>query len=130
MSRRSALVYGAAALRACASGDRLIWSLHRAALRNGLVPMVAVGALADAIRTQQQGSLLDELVRGCEVEHLDGDGAASIGGLAKSAETADLVAVSTARLAAAHNAAVVSNRQSALKSVADQLKHELVLFAL
>jgi hypothetical protein len=130
MSRRTALIYGAGALRAGAQGDRLIWALHRAALRNGLVPIVSVGALADASRTEENHELLEELIRGCEVEILDRNGALQIGEVAKAAETADLVAVATALLADEHNGAVVSTRQNSLRAAAEALGHELVLYAI
>lgn len=128
MSGREGLVYGVGALRAAARGERILWALHRAALSYGFVPVVTVGAVADAYRTEHRGDRLDAFVIGTEVEPLDREAAQRIGELAARAGTGDLVAVSTAEVAARRNAAVVSTRQPALRTAANLLGHELVLY--
>jgi len=130
MTRRDGLVYGAGALRAAAHGDRMVWALHRAALTYGLIPLVTVGAVADAYRTESRGDRLDALLSGADVELLGREGAQRTGELAARVGSADLVAVSTAELAARHNAAVVSSRQAVLRATAAILAHELVQYAL
>ncbi len=129
MSAREGLVYGVGALRAAAHGDRMMWALHRAALTYGIVPVVTVGAVADAYRTEPRGDRLDALLAGAEVEALGREGAQRTGELAARASTADLVAVSTAEAAARRNAAVVNARQTALRAASDVLGHELVQYA-
>ncbi len=129
MSARDGLVYGVGALRAAAHGDRMMWALHRAALTYGIVPVVTVGAVADAYRTEPRGDRLDALLAGAEVEALGREGAQRTGELAARASTADLVAVSTAEAAARRNAAVVNARQTALRAASDVLGHELVQYA-
>lgn len=129
MTRRDGLVYGVGALRAAAHGDRIVWALHRAALTYGLVPVVTVGAVADAYRSETRGDRLDALLSGSEIEPLGREGAQQTGELAARVGSADLVAVSTAEAAARRNAAVVNTRQAALRSAAQVLGHELVMYA-
>jgi hypothetical protein len=126
---RTGLVYGAGALRAAARGDRMVWALHRAALANGIVPLVPAGAIAEAYRTEARGDRLESLLAGSEVEDLSGDDARRAGELAARADTQDLVAVVVARMADRHNCAVVASRQAALRGAAGLLGHELVLYA-
>ncbi len=128
MTAREGIVYGAGALRAAAHGDRMMWALHRAALTYGIVPVVTVGAVADAYRTEARGDRLDALLAGAEVEPLGREGAQRVGELASRAGTSDLVAVSTAETAARRNAAVVNARQAALRSATTLLGHDLVLY--
>jgi len=125
---RSGLVYGVAALRSAARGDRILWALHRAALSNGIVPAVPVSVIADGFRTEARVDRLEGLLAGSEVEQLTDTMARRVGELAARADTADLAAVVVADTAARHNYAVVSARQTALRSAADLLGHELVLY--
>jgi hypothetical protein len=129
VSGRDGLVYGLGALRAAARGDRMVWALHRAALTYGVVPIVTVGAVAEAYRTEPRGDRLDALLVGSEVEVLDRTAAQRTGELAARAGTTDLVAVSTAETAVRRNAAVVNSRQAALRSASAVLGHNLVQYA-
>lgn len=128
MTSRDGIVYGVGALRAAAHGDRVLWALHRAALTVGLVPVVTVGAVAEAYRTEARGDRLDALLAGVEVEPLGREGAQLTGELAARSGTADLVAVSTAETAARRNAALVNTRQTALRAAAAMLGHDLVQY--
>ncbi len=128
MSVRDGVVYGVGALRAAAHGDRMMWALHRAALTYGVVPVVTVGAVAEAYRTVARGDRLDALLAGAEVEPLGREGAQRTGELASRAGTADLVAVSTAEAAARRNAAIVNTRQAALRAATSVLGHDLVQY--
>ena len=128
MTARDGVVYGVGALRAAAHGDRMVWALHRAALTYGVVPVVTVGAVAEAYRTVGRGDRLDALLAGTEVEPLAREGAQSTGELAARTGTADLVAVSTAEAAARRNAAVISSRQASLRAAAAVLGHDLVQY--
>lgn len=129
MSGRDGLVYGVGALRAAAHGDRMVWALHRAALSYGVVPVVTVGAVAEAYRTVGRGDRLDAFLAGTEVEPLARESAQATGELAARAGTADLVAVSTAEAATRRNAAVINSRQASLRSAAVVLGHDLVQYA-
>ena len=86
------------ALRAAARGDRIVWAVHRAALANGIVPVVPVAAIAEAFRTEARGDRLEALLAGAEVEDARRRGGRRVPGeLAARADTADLVAVAAAR---------------------------------
>lgn len=128
MTPRDGIVYGVGALRAASHGDRMMWALHRAALTYGVVPVVSVGAVAEAYRTEARGDRLDALLAGSEVEPLGREGAQRTGELAARAGTADLVAVSTAEAAARRNAAIVNTRQAALRAASSVLGHDLVQY--
>ncbi|MGH9109878.1 MAG: twitching motility protein PilT [Acidimicrobiales bacterium] len=127
-TRRAGLVYGVGALRAAARGDRMMWSLHRAALAYGIIPVVPVVAVAEAFRTEPRGDRIDALLAGAEVEALDGVDARRVGELAARSGTADLVAVATTEVADRHNAAVINSRQAAVRTAAELLGHELVQY--
>ncbi len=51
-NRREGLVYGLGALHAAARGDRMMWALHRAALSNGIVPVIPAVTVAEGYRTE------------------------------------------------------------------------------
>jgi hypothetical protein len=128
-NNRVGLVYGAAALRAAARGDRMVWALHRAALSNGIVPVVPAAAIAEGYRTEARGDRLESLLAGSEVEVLSGEEARRAGELAARADTTDLIAVEVVEAADRRNCAVVASRQNALRGAAGLLGHELVLYA-
>ena len=86
----------------------MMWALHRAALANGIVPVVPAAAMAEGFRTEARGDRLEALLAGAEVEALSDEGARRAGELAARADTADLVAVATAEAAARRNCAVVA----------------------
>lgn len=87
-THRHGLVYGVAALRAAARGDRMMWALHRAALSNGIVPVVPAPVVAEGFRTEVRGDYLRAMLAGSEVEVLEEDGAERLGELAARAERA------------------------------------------
>lgn len=129
MNPRVGLVYGVGALRAAARGDRMVWAVHRAALANGIVPVVPAAAIAEAFRTEARGDRLEDLLAGTSVEPMGDEGARRAGELAARADTSDLVAVATAEAAARLNCAVVASRQNALRNATGLLGHDLVLYA-
>jgi hypothetical protein len=126
---REGVVYGVGALRAAARGERMIWALHRAALANGIVPVVPVEVIAEGFRTEARGDRLDALLAGTEVEQLSAERARRSGELAARIDTSDLVAVAVVEAAVRRNCAVVANRQAALRNASSLLGHELVLYA-
>ena len=128
-SEREGLVYGVGALRAAARGDRIVWALHRAALMNGLVPVVPVEVIAEGFRTEAPGDRLSAFLAGTEVEPLSDDRARRSGELAARADTSDLLAVGVAETAERRRSAVVASRQAALRAAAELLGHDLVLYA-
>jgi hypothetical protein len=129
MEAREGVVYGVGALRAAARGDRMVWAVHRAALANGIVPVVPAAAVAEAYRTEARGDRMEGLLAGAVVEELVDERARRAGELAARADTADLVAVVTAEVAARRNCAVVASRQNSLRAASGLLGHDLVLYA-
>jgi hypothetical protein len=128
-NRREGLVYGLGALHAAARGDRMMWALHRAALSNGIVPVIPAVAVAEGYRTEARSDRIGELLAGTEVEPFSGEAARRSGELAARCDTSDLSVVAVVELAERRNYAVVTQRQTVLRTAASLLGHELVLYA-
>jgi hypothetical protein len=127
--KREAIVYGVGALKGAARGDRMIWALHRAALMNGIVPVAPALVVAEGFRTEARGDRLEMLLAGARIEELDYVQAREVGELASRIDASDLVSMDVVRTAERRNAAVVSERQPALKTASDLLGHDLVMYA-
>jgi hypothetical protein len=127
--RREGLVYGVGALHAAARGDRMMWALHRAALSNGIVPLIPAVAVAEGFRTEARSDRIVELLDGTEVEPFTSEAARRTGELAVRCDTSELAVMAVIELADRRNCAVVAQRQAALRNAATQLGHELVLYA-
>ena len=127
--RREGLVYGVGALHAAARGDRMMWALHRAALSNGIVPLIPAVAVAEGFRTEARSDRIVELLAGTEVEPFTSEAARRTGELAVRCDTSELAVMAVIELADRRNCAVVAQRQAALRNAATQLGHELVLYA-
>ena len=78
------LTYDTGALVAAERNDRLVWSLHRAALRRGLPPTVPAGVLAEGWRGGPQANL-SRLLQGCDIEDLTKAQARAVGAAAARA---------------------------------------------
>ena len=72
------LTYDTGALVAAERDDRLVWSLHRAALARGLPPTVPAGVLAEGWRGGPQATL-SRFLKGCHVEDLSEASARAVG---------------------------------------------------
>ena len=129
MRRREGLVYGIGALHAAARGDRMMWALHRAALSNGIVPVVPALTVAEGFRSEARSDRIGELLAGTEVEPFTGDAARRAGEIAARCDTSDVGVVAVVELAERRNCAVVAQRQAVLRSAASLLGHDLVLYA-
>ena len=127
--RREGLVYGVGALHAAARGDRMMWALHRAALSNGIVPLIPAVAVPEGFRTEARSDRIVELLDGTEVEPFTSEAARRTGELAVRCDTSELAVMAVIELADRRNCAVVAQRQAALRNAATQLGHELVLYA-
>ena len=128
-TRRDGLVYGVGALHAAARGDRMMWALHRAALSNGIVPVIPAVAVAEGYRTEARGDRIAELLGGTEVEPFSEEAARRSGELAARCDTHEMAVVAVIELADRRNCAVVAQRQAVLRHAAELLGHELVLYA-
>jgi hypothetical protein len=128
-ARRDGLVYGVGALHAAAHNDHMMWALHRAALSNGIVPVVPSVAVAEGYRTEARGDRITELLAGTHIEPFSGEAARRTGELAARCDTSDMATMAVIELAERCNFAVVAQRQNVLREAAGLLGHELVLYA-
>lgn len=112
------LTYDTGALVAAERDDRIMWSLHRAALRRGLPPTVPAGVLAEGWRGGPQANL-SRLLTGCEIEDLTKAQARAVGTLAARANHDDIVDVSVVEGAIRRNDAVVTSNPGHIHEVAD-----------
>jgi hypothetical protein len=126
---REGLVYGVGALHAAARGDRMMWALHRAALSNGIVPLIPAVAVAEGFRTEARSDRILELLDGTEVEPFTAEAARRTGELAVRCDTSEMAVMAVIELADRRNCAVVAQRQTVLRNAATQLGHDLVLYA-
>lgn len=111
------LTYDTGALVAAERNDRVLWSLHRAALRRGLPPAVPAGVLAEGWRGGPQANL-SRLLKGCDVEDLTRTRARAVGALAARAAHDDIVDVSVVEGAVRRNHAVVTSNPGHVRKVA------------
>jgi hypothetical protein len=114
------LTYDTGALVAAERDDRIMWSLHRAALRRGLPPVVPAGVLAEGCQGGVRGpqANLSRLLKGCEFEDLTKARAGAVGTLAARANHDDIVDVSVAEGAVRRNHAVVTSNLGHIRTVA------------
>ena len=111
------LTYDTGALVAAETDDRIMWSLHRAALRRGLPPTVPAGVLAEGWRGGPQANLT-RLLKGCDVEDLTTVQARAVGALAARANHDDIVDVSVVEGALRRDNAVVTSNRDHIRKVA------------
>lgn len=128
-AKREGLVYGLGALHAAARGDRMMWALHRAALSNGIVPVVPAVTVAEGYRTEIRRDRIGELLAGTEVEPFIGESARRSGEVAARCDTSDLSSVAVVELAERRNFAVVTQQKPVLRAAAAAFGHDLVLYA-
>jgi len=107
----------------------MMWALHRAALSNGIVPLIPAVAVAEGYRLEARNDRVAELLAGTEVEPFTGEAARRSGEIAARCDTSDMAAVSVVEMAERRNCAVVAQRQTVLRTAATLLGHQLVLYA-
>jgi hypothetical protein len=106
-----------------------MWALHRAALSNGIVPVIPAVAVAEGYRTEARNDRIGELLAGTEIEPFTGEVARRSGEIAARCDTSDVSTVAVVELAERRKYAVVAQRQAALRTAASLLGHDLVLYA-
>jgi hypothetical protein len=111
------LTYDTGALVAAERDDRLMWSLHRAALVRGLPPVVPAGVLAEGWRGGPQPGL-SRLLKGCDLEDLTKAQARDVGALAANAGHDDVIDVSVVEGAVRRHHAVVTSNAAHIRKVA------------
>ena len=120
------LTYDTGALVAAEKDDRLLWSLHRAALVRQLTPIVPAGVLGEAWRGGPQNRL-SRLLKGCDIEPLTETQARAIGVLAARSELTDTVDLAVAEGALRRNEAVVTSNRKHIEQVADAVGRHIVI---
>jgi hypothetical protein len=113
---RAGLTYDTGALIAAERDDRLMWSLHRAAIVRGLPPTVPAGVLAEAWRGGPQHRL-SMLLKGCRVEDLNETQARRVGALVAACGLDDTVDVAVADGAMRRGDAVVTSNRAHISRV-------------
>lgn len=111
------IIYDAGALVAAERNVRSLWSLHDAALRRDVTPVVPAGVLAQAWRGGHQHNL-SRFLAGCAVSPLDERLARAVGRLCGQAATSDVIDASVVVLAHVMDAPVVTGDASDLASLA------------
>jgi predicted nucleic acid-binding protein len=122
------LTYDTGALLAAERDDRLMWSLHRAALARGLPPTVPAGVLGEAWRGGPQPQL-SRLLKGCRVEPLTETQAREVGALAARSGLSDTVDLAVAEGGLRRNQAVATSTRTHIEQVADAVGRRLVIHA-
>ena len=117
----SGLTYDTGALIAAERDDRLLWSLHRAAIARGVPPTVPAGVLAEAWRGGPQHRL-SMLLKGCKVEDLSEDQARRVGVLVAVCGLDDTVDVAVVEGALRRHDAVVTSNRGHIEQVADAVR--------
>lgn len=118
------LTYDTGALIAAERDERLLWSLHRAALGRGIAPTVPVGVLAEAWRGGPQHQM-SRLLRGCRIESMNEPQARAVGLLIKRSGLADIVDVAVVEGACRRGDAVVTSNRSHIEQVADAARESI-----
>ncbi len=122
------LTYDTGALVAAERDDRLVWSLHRAALARGLSPTVPVGVLAEGWRGGPQPTL-SRFLKGYHVEDLSEASARAVGALAARAQHDDIVDVSVVEGAVQRRHAVVTSNPTHIRKVVFVAGADLAIYA-
>jgi hypothetical protein len=112
------IVYDTGALVAGERGTRELWALHDTVLREGRVPLVPAGVLAQAWRGGPQANL-SRLLGGCTVVALDEQHARLAGTLCAKAATSDVVDASVVVLAHLVGGAVITSDATDVRRLID-----------
>ena len=120
------LTYDTGALIAAERDDRLLWSLHRAAIRRGVTRTVPAAVLAQAWRGGPQANL-SRLLRGCDVEPLDEQAGRAAGALCGAAGTSDVVDATVVLGAVQRDDAVVTSDEADIRLLGRAAGRDLVI---
>lgn len=112
------LTYDTGALIAAERDERILWSLHRAALGRGIAPTVPVGVLAEAWRGGPQHQI-SRLLKGCRIESMNEIQARVVGTLIGRSGLVDIVDVAVVEGAGRRRDAVVTSNRTHIEQVAD-----------
>lgn len=125
--RANGLTYDTGALIAAERDERMLWSLHRAALGRGMAPTVPVGVLAEAWRGGPQHQV-SRLLKGCRVESMDEVQARAVGALIGQSGLVDIVDVAVVEGAGRRGDAVVTSNRGHIEQVADAAGESFAIY--
>jgi len=123
---QAGITYDTGALIAAERSDRLMWSLHRAAVTRGLVPTVPAGVLSEAWRGGPQHQL-SRLLQGCEIEDLDEAAARRVGVLVAKSGVTDTVDLAVVDGAVRRGDVVVTSNRSHIEQGAAAMRTTLAI---
>jgi hypothetical protein len=119
------VTYDTGALIAADRGERRIWGRHRALLALREVPTVPAPVIAQSWRGGSRQALLARLLAGCDIEALDDGQARSVGSLAATAATTDIVDAGVVEGALRRHDLVVSSDEADLQAIATAASRHL-----
>jgi hypothetical protein len=119
------VTYDTGALIAADQAERRIWARHRALLALREVPTVPAPVVAQSWRGGGRQALLARLLAGCGVEALDDVQARSVGSLAATAATTDIVDACVVEGALRRHDLVVSSDEADLHAIAAAISRRL-----
>ncbi len=122
------LTYDTGALIAAERDDRLMWALHRAALRRGITPVLPAGVLGEAWRGGPQHHLF-RLLKGCTIEDLTEAQARRIGVLAAASGLCDTVDLAVVDGAVRRNDVVVTSNRTHIEQAGEAAGRRLTIHA-
>jgi hypothetical protein len=112
-------IYDAGALIAFDANNRLLWSIHKTALKEGreiVIPAIVVG---QAWRDGSRQAQLSRLLRACEIEPTGLETAKAAGVLCGQAQCSDVVDATVIVTALAHNAVIFTSDPEDMAKLAD-----------
>ncbi len=121
------LTYDTGALIAAERDERILWSLHRAALGRGIAPTVPVGVLAEAWRGGPQHQI-SRLLKGCRVESMNEIQARAVGTLIGRSGLVDIVDVAVVEGSGRRGDAVVTSNRGHIEQVADAVGEPIPIY--
>lgn len=121
------LTYDTGALIAAERDQRVLWSLHRAALGRGIAPTVPVGVLAESWRGGPQHQV-SRLLKGCRIESMQEAQARAVGELIGRSGLADIVDVAVAEGAGRRGDAVVTSNRAHIEQVAEAVGESIPIY--
>jgi predicted nucleic acid-binding protein len=122
----SGLTYDTGALIAAEKNQRLVWALHLASIKRGMIPTVPAGVLAEAWRGGPQVQL-SRLLKGCAIDPLTETQARAVGVLAAASGLDDTVDLTVAEGALRRGDAVLTSNRTHLEQAAESVGRSIAI---
>jgi hypothetical protein len=112
-------VYDAGALIALDSNNRLLWSIHKAALKEGREIVIPAIVVSQVWRNGSKQAQLSRLLRACEIEPTELETAKAAGVLCGQARSSDVVDATVMVTALAHHAVIFTSDPEDMAKLAE-----------